>query len=73
MPFRALDYHYDGKPVGPELWSGPVGKSIKNRLASVSIVAFYAGKSDDFPSISKDIIDNLSWDQKYLCRICLFI
>lgn len=71
LPFRALFYYYDGKPDGPEHWSGPVGKSIKNKVASLPVVAFQAVQSADFPDLPEAIIADLSWDQKYLYRICM--
>ena len=71
LPFRALFYYYDGKPVGPEHWSGPIGKSIKNRVSSLPIVAFQPIKFDDFPVLPDEVVQDLSWDQKYLYRICM--
>ena len=71
LPFRKLFYHYDGKPVGPEHWSGPIGKSVKESVSSLPVIKFKPIKFNQFPELPENIIKDLSWDQKYLYRICL--
>ena len=73
LPFRALFYFYDGKPTGPEHWRGPLGRSIKAILSQLPIIVFQPLPSDDFPELSDDVVADLSWDQKYLYRICMAI
>ena len=73
LPFRAVFYFYDGKTKGPEHWSGPVGSSIKANVSSLPVVSFQTIPSPDFPSLPDVVVDDLSWDQKYLYRICLAV
>ena len=73
LPFRHLFYHYDGKPKGPDTWSGPIGRQMKEELASLPVVKFNAIHVNNFPKLASDILQDLSWDQKYLYRICTAI
>ena len=73
LPFRAVFYFYDGKTKGPEHWTGPVGRSIKATVSTLPVVAFQQIPSPDFPSLPDVVVDDLSWDQKYLYRICLAV
>ena len=70
LPFRAVFYHYDGKPSGPEHWRGPIGKQIKESLSELPVVAFQPVSFPDFPVFNDEVEKDLSWDQKYLYRIC---
>src|SRR6476469_1671147 len=40
LPFRAVCYHCDGKPKGPDHWRGPIGQMIKQPLANLPIASF---------------------------------
>ena len=71
LPFRAVFYYYDGKPNGPEHWSGPIGKSIKGTLSGTPVVTFQPVPFPDFPGLPDEVVDDLSWDQKYLYRISM--
>ena len=73
LPFRAVFYFYDGKNKGPQHWRGPVGTSIKDTVSSLPVVAFQPISSPDFPTLSSELVEDLSWDQKYLYRICLAV
>ena len=70
LPFRAVFYKCDGKPSGPEHWRGPIGKQITEPLAELPVVAFQAINFTDFPVLNEEVEKDLSWDQKYLYRIC---
>ena len=60
LPFRAVFYHYDGKPDGPKKFTGPIGKQIQEHLSSSSPTNFQKISFDDFPSIPNDIVEDLS-------------
>ena len=72
LPFRAVFYFYDGKTEGPKHWRGPIGTSIRDTVSSLPLVAFQPIASYDFPSLSDEVVDDLSWDQKYMYRICMY-
>ena len=71
LPFRAVFYYYDGKPSGPEHWRGPIGRRIKESVSNLVVVDFQPIQFSEFPSLPDDIVADLSWDQKYLYRICM--
>ncbi|QQP38148.1 Uncharacterized protein FKW44_018646 [Caligus rogercresseyi] len=73
LPFRAVFYMYDGKPSGPVHCSGPIGTKIKEMVSELPMVEFEAIKFNNFPVLIEEIIRDLSWDQKYLYRICIGI
>lgn len=70
LPFRIVFYHSDGKPSGPEHWRGPTGKQIKETLSELPVVAFQPVSLTDSPVQNEEMEKGLSWDQKYLYRIC---
>ena len=71
LPFRALFYYYDGKPSGPVHWRGPIGTRIKETVSNLAVVDFQPIRFSEFPSLPNEIVADLSWDQKYLYRICM--
>ena len=73
LPFRALFYFYDGKPKGPQKWTGPIGKMVTQNVSCLPVIAFQPIKFKDFPQIPDDVVKDLSWDQRYLYNICLSI
>ena len=47
-----------------------MGKAIKQNLQMLPIVIFEAIPFADFPTLPMDVLNDLSWDQSYLYRIC---
>ena len=70
LPFRALFYYYDGKPSGPETWSWPIGKSLKQDVQLLPIIKFHAIQFQEFPVLPPDVEKDLSWDQLYF-TVCV--
>lgn len=66
LPFRALFIHIDGVTEGPNSFTGPIGKQLKN-CELKTIVEFEA---IDFPIPEVVEMNDLSEDQKYLLQIC---
>ena len=68
LPFRALLIQLDGATDGPNLFTGPIGKDLKN-CESKPVIKF---KTFDFflPDVDKQ---DLSQDQKYLMNIAITI
>jgi hypothetical protein len=73
LPFRGVFYFYDWKNKGPQHWREPVGTSINDTVSSLPVVAFQPICFPDFPALSDGFVDDQSWDQKYLYRICFAI
>ncbi|KAI6653076.1 hypothetical protein LOD99_3912 [Oopsacas minuta] len=70
LPLRHLFEYFDGKTSGPNSLSGPISKSLKNKLSKIPVVEFEPIIYNEFPEMTEELIDDLSTDQSYLYRIC---
>jgi hypothetical protein len=73
LPFRAIFYHYDGKPSGPEHWRGPIGKQIKESVSNLPVVQFQPISYPDHLVLTEEEVAEFSWDQKYMARMWLAV
>ena len=60
LPFRAVLYFYDRKTEGPKHWTGPIGTRIRDTFLSLPVVEFQPIASPNFPSLSDEVVDDLS-------------
>ena len=68
LPLRHLLIHLDGVTHGPNSFSGPIGKQLKEcNMPDLPVVAFQPIEGNVLPNIDPN---ELSTDQKYLLEIC---
>lgn len=72
LPLRHLFKSLDGSTQSPTTFSGPIGKLLDS-CHLLATVEFDRIVCANFPSIDPSIEKDLSTDQLYLYRICLFI
>ena len=65
LPLRHLLIHLDGTTHGPNSFSGPIGKLLKN--VDLPIVSFQPIEGNLLSNIDAD---DLSTDQRYLHEMC---
>lgn len=70
LPFRALFTMYDGRTSGPQSFSGQLGRKLKKQLCTQEVVDFRAIPASHFPVLPDEIMEDLSWDQNLLYRLC---
>ena len=70
LPLRHIFEYFDGKTSGPISFSGPIGKLLKGKLSHMSVINFDPIRSDEFPNMRKELVDDFSTDQYFLYRIC---
>ena len=46
---------------------------IKQPLANLPIVSFQPVPFSDFPQLAPEVLQDLSWDQNYLMRMCIAV
>ena len=63
LPFKRLFEKIDGRPTGPDTWSRPIGRNLKD-CETKGIASFTRIDVDDSLPITKP--NDLSQDQKYL-------
>lgn len=68
LPLRHLFLTLDGCTSGPREYSGTIGKQLA-ACENKTTVSFRA-VSGNLPDLSKNVVDELSTDQKYLYEIC---
>ena len=69
LPLRHLFEAIDGKTSGKESWTGPLGKMLTNVLDLPLNPNFKTITGADLPSLTDEVVSDLSADQKYLYRI----
>lgn len=68
LPLRHLFMTLDGCTTGPKEYSGPIGKQLAG-CENTTTVDFCAVASN-IPKLPKNVVDELSTDQKYLYELC---
>lgn len=68
LPLRHLFKSLDGATFGPKVYSGPIGSSLLN-CEKNPVISFSTIKGN-LPIILKEVVTQLSNDQKYLYEIC---
>lgn len=68
LPLRHLFLTLDGCTSGPREYSGPIGKQLAG-CENKTTVSFCA-VAGNLPDLPKNVVDELSTDQKYLYEIC---
>ena len=69
FPFHHLFDAIDEKTTGPATFAGEIRKQIKHKVHQLQLVTFQAVPSD-IPQISSQVVNDLSTDQRCLCKIC---
>lgn len=68
LPLRHLFLTLDGCTSGPREYSGPIGKQLA--ICENNITVSFSAVVGNCPDLSKNVVDELSTDQKYLYDIC---
>ena len=73
LPFSHLFTHYDGPTLGPETFSGPIGKSICEDVWKLPLVDFEVMDNPQLlqalESIPAEVFSDLSKDHQYLLKM----
>lgn len=68
LPWRRLFCNIDGVTLGPNTYSGTIGKKFED-CETLDVKNFQPIFTDDMPVLNESIISDLSDDQKYLYQI----
>lgn len=68
LPLRHLLIRLDGPTTGPRGYSGPIGKSLVD--CEKFPVTTFLPINGNLPQLDEKVINDLSWEQKYLYNIC---
>ena len=68
LPLRHLFLSYDGKPTGPNSFSGPIGKQL-NECHLLPVVDFQPLPNFGWSQLEHEILKTFSTDQAYLYEI----
>ena len=73
-PWLRLFLHLDGKSLGPESFSGPIGKEIVKDVHKLPVTAFEKIEVEDgFPVLPESVLSTLSKDQKDIYNLCVAV
>ncbi|ESN95353.1 hypothetical protein HELRODRAFT_179421 [Helobdella robusta] len=68
LPFRHLFLALDGCTSGPREYSGPIGKQLATCENKTTLL--FQPLTGHLPDLTKNVVNELSTDQKYLYEIC---
>jgi len=68
LPLKTIFQEIDGTTKGPTVFSGPIGKKIAS-CEKMPVVEFEKINTTDMPILRKEVVEDLSNDQKYLYEI----